>query len=111
MKREIVVFFLFVSSLSFAQEYKMWYQNSAGKVWEKALPVGNGFIGGMVYGNTEEERIDLNETSFWSGGSYATSPTLNKDSLEKLRSLVLSEKYKEAEKMANRVLFSHGSHG
>ncbi len=111
MKRVIVVFFLFVSSLSFAQEYKMWYQNPAGKVWEKALPLGNGFIGGMVYGNTEEERIDLNETSFWSGGPYATSPTLNRDSLEKLRSLVFSEKYKEAENMANRVLFSHGSHG
>jgi alpha-L-fucosidase 2 len=34
----------------------------------KALPLGNGRIGAMVYGNYPDERIDLNECTFWSSG-------------------------------------------
>ncbi len=34
----------------------------------KALPLGNGRIGAMVYGNYPDERIDLNEATFWSSG-------------------------------------------
>ena len=39
------------------------YQQPAQNWWE-ALPLGNGFIGAMVYGGTLHERIDLNETTF-----------------------------------------------
>ncbi|MBJ6362544.1 glycoside hydrolase N-terminal domain-containing protein [Paenibacillus sp. GCM10012307] len=35
--------------------------------WTEALPIGNGRLGGMVYGTVEEERIDLNEDTLWSG--------------------------------------------
>ena len=45
------------------------YQQPARNWWE-ALPLGNGFIGAMVYGGTTHERIDLNETTFWSGSPY-----------------------------------------
>ena len=37
-------------------------------VWTDALPVGNGHLGGMVFGGVSEERIQINEASFWSGG-------------------------------------------
>jgi len=37
--------------------------------WEKyGLPLGNGFIGAMLYGGTARERVQLNEHSLWSGG-------------------------------------------
>ena len=34
---------------------KLWYNKPSGKVWENALPIGNGRLGAMVYGNIEKE--------------------------------------------------------
>ncbi|MEJ0081894.1 MAG: glycoside hydrolase N-terminal domain-containing protein [Puia sp.] len=45
----------------------MWYDKPAGKIWEAALPLGNGRLAAMVYGNTDSECIKLNESSVWSG--------------------------------------------
>lgn len=36
--------------------------------WVEALPLGNGRIGAMVFGSVEDELIQLNEGSLWSGG-------------------------------------------
>jgi alpha-L-fucosidase 2 len=49
----------------------MWYDEPAEK-WEHALPVGNGRLGAMVFGRWGEERIQLNEETYWSGGPYST---------------------------------------
>ncbi len=49
----------------------MWYDSPAG-AWEEALPVGNGRLGAMVFGRFGEERIQLNEETYWSGGPYST---------------------------------------
>ena len=35
--------------------------------WLKALPLGNGALGAMVFGDVNKERIQLNEESMWSG--------------------------------------------
>ena len=47
----------------------LFYKKKA-KAWEEALPVGNGRIGAMVFGNLKTERIALNEDSLWSGFYY-----------------------------------------
>ena len=47
--------------------WKIWYTHPADK-WENALPVGNGRLGAMVFGKTDEEEIQLNEDTYWSGG-------------------------------------------
>ncbi|RFM28502.1 glycoside hydrolase family 95 protein [Deminuibacter soli] len=47
---------------------QLWYKQPAGKVWEAALPVGNGRLGAMVYGNPGAELLKLNESTVWSGG-------------------------------------------
>ncbi len=47
----------------------IWHTEYA-EIWEDALPVGNGRLGAMVYGGVEEERIQLNEDTYWSGGPY-----------------------------------------
>jgi len=49
----------------------LWYDRPA-TAWEEALPVGNGRLGAMVFGKHGEERIQLNEETFWSGGPYST---------------------------------------
>ena len=47
----------------------LWYDKPAEK-WLDASPIGNGLIAGMVYGKTAQERIALNESSFWSGAPH-----------------------------------------
>ena len=54
------------TTLTFGKEYKLWY-NAPATVWEEALPIGNGRIGAMVYGNPLQEVYQLNEESIWSG--------------------------------------------
>lgn len=49
----------------------LWYESPA-ESWEEALPLGNGRLGAMVFGKHDEERIQLNEETLWSGGPYST---------------------------------------
>ena len=56
---------------------RLWYDEPA-KLWMlEALPIGNGHMGGMVFGGTAEETIQFNEKTLWSGGPGASG--LNKD--------------------------------
>lgn len=81
------------------KESVLWYNDPAAD-FNSALPVGNGRIGGMIYGRPEKELIELNEDSVWSGGKRNR---LNPDALEGLkevRHLLSEEKIPEAEKLA-----------
>ncbi len=81
------------------KESVLWYNDPAAD-FNSALPVGNGRIGGMIYGRPEKELIELNEDSVWSGGKRNR---LNPDALEGLkevRQLLSEEKILEAEKLA-----------
>ena len=81
------------------KESVLWYNDPAAD-FNSALPVGNGRIGGMIYGRPEKELIELNEDSVWSGGKRNR---LNPDALEGLkevRQLLSEEKIPEAEKLA-----------
>lgn len=53
---------------------RLWYDKPAS-IWLEALPVGNGRLGGMVYGGTQSDQIQLNEDSFWSGGPHNNNST------------------------------------
>jgi alpha-L-fucosidase 2 len=64
----LVLFSLFIPVYGYAQSaLKLWYAAPA-RQWVEALPVGNGHIGGMVFGGVEEEVIQLNESTLYSGG-------------------------------------------
>ena len=68
--------------------------------FNSALPVGNGRIGGMIYGRAENELIQLNEDSIWSGGlRHRVNPDA-KEGLAEVRSLILSGDIPAAEKAA-----------
>ena len=60
-----------IDNMSFDPSTLLWYATPA-KAWEEALPVGNGRLGAMVFGKNSEERIQLNEETYWSGGPYST---------------------------------------
>lgn len=80
---------------------KLWYSQPAAKrEWNEALPIGNGSLGGMVFGDAKNEQIQLNEETVWYG---AKKDRINKDALSylpKIRKLVFDGKLKEAERLA-----------
>lgn len=57
--------------MTFDPSTLLWYSAPA-TAWEEALPVGNGRLGAMFFGANSEERIQLNEDTYWSGGPYST---------------------------------------
>ena len=58
---------LLPASAGVSQSLRLWYNKPASQ-WVEALPVGNGHIGGMIFGGVEEELIQLNESTLYSGG-------------------------------------------
>ncbi|WP_050954071.1 glycoside hydrolase family 95 protein [Paenibacillus lactis] len=81
-----------------SRSYKLWYDKPAS-VWEEALPLGNGRLGAMVFGGIQEERIQWNEDTLWSGFPRDTNNYEALRYLQAARELIASEKYAEAEKL------------
>src|SRR5688572_11581676 len=101
MKNLSLFFLLWVPVIGFSQSnqhLKLWYKEPAGKVWENALPIGNGRMGAMVYGNVEKETIQLNEHTVWSGGPNRNDNPLALDSLAIMRRLIFEGRQKDAER-------------
>lgn len=90
---------------------KLWYDKPAGDTWENALPIGNGRLGGMVYGNVAKETIQLNEHTVWSGSPNRNDNPDALAALPAIRQLIFDGKQKEAEQLANKVILSKTSHG
>lgn len=76
----------------------LWYKNPA-KDWNEALPVGNGRIGGMVFGRTGHEIIQLNEESIWSGPYRDRNNRSCRANLPKIRELLKSGHPQEAQEL------------
>src|ERR1035437_740639 len=103
-----------LSSLSPAQSpvtrtagEELWYNKPAGR-WLEALPVGNGRLGGMVYGGVQMERIALSESTAWSGAP--ATGEVNPDAsthLDEIRQLFFAGKYDEAQKLCGKYLPGH----
>ena len=81
----------------------LWY-NQPAKVWEEALPIGNGRLGAMVFGNPFHETIQLNEESLWSGAPINSNNPAAREHLDKIRELVLDHNYVEANNLVARYM-------
>jgi alpha-L-fucosidase 2 len=114
MEKGALICLLFMTTIGFSQHrqtLKLWYNQPSGNAWENALPIGNGRLGAMVYGNVENEVIQLNEHTVWSGSPNRNDNSLALDSLAVIRQLIFDGKQKEAERIANRVIITKKSHG
>ena len=82
---------------------KLWYERPAS-IWEEALPVGNGFIGAMIYGGVEEELIQLNEGTLWSGGPQKSTINANAwTHLQPLREALDNNDYESAHSLSRKM--------
>lgn len=91
-------------------DLKLWYPVPAQK-WEEALPVGNGRLGAMVFGNPVDELIQLNENTIWAGSPNRNDNPDALQALPKIRQLIFEGKYLEAQDLANQKVISKKSHG
>jgi alpha-L-fucosidase 2 len=77
-------------------ELRLWYDRPA-TIWEEALPLGNGMTGAMVFGGIQQERLQLNNSTLWSGypqpGNNPEAPKY----LPLLRKAVFEGRYKQAD--------------
>jgi alpha-L-fucosidase 2 len=88
---------------SVPSEWLLWYKQPA-KIWTDALPVGNGRLGAMVFGGINEERLQLNADTLWSGHPRDWNNPHASEVLPEVRRLVLQEhKYKEADGICRRM--------
>ncbi|OAX51043.1 glycoside hydrolase family 95 protein [Paenibacillus sp. AD87] len=85
------------------KENRLWYRQPATR-WEEALPIGNGRLGGMVYGGASDEQIQLNEDTLWSGFPRDTIQYSSQRYLKQTRELIMSGQYSEAEQLLNREM-------
>src|SRR5919199_2701494 len=105
---------LLTTSVGFSQtkpSLKLWYNKPAAQVWENALPIGNGRLGAMVYGNVAQETIQLNEHTVWSGSPNRNDNPDALAALPEIRQLIFDGKQKEAEQLANKAIITKKAHG
>lgn len=91
-------------TISNSEQLKLWYSKPSQK-WVEALPVGNGKIGAMVFGGVEEELLQLNESSLWSGGPVKTNVNPESQSyLQQVREALLKEEdYTKANQLTKKM--------
>jgi len=84
-----------------SQDLKLWYKQPAVK-WTEALPIGNGRIGAMIFGGIENDRIQFNEETLWTGEPRSYSRPGAYKYLDTIRQLLFAGKQKEAEALAEK---------
>jgi len=83
----------------------LWYDKPAAE-WTESLPLGNGRIGAMVYGETENETIQFNEETLWSGQPHDYANPGAHNYLEEIRQLLWEGKQDEAHELGNQQFMS-----
>ncbi|WP_086851009.1 glycosyl hydrolase family 95 catalytic domain-containing protein [Amycolatopsis kentuckyensis] len=82
----------------------LWYDKPAGTEWLRALPIGNGRLGAMVFGNTDTERLQLNEDTVWAGGPHDYSNTQGAGALSQIRQLVFANQWTQAQSLIDQKM-------
>jgi alpha-L-fucosidase 2 len=94
---------LFTTQIHAQNNLTLWYKQPA-RNWNEALPIGNGRIGAMIFGRPENELIQLNEQTLWSGGPVNRNPNPEASKhLQEVRDALFAEDYVKAEKLTKQL--------
>ena len=80
------------------------------KDWNEALPIGNGFLGAMVFGKIGTERLQINEDSVWTGSFMERVNPDARENYPKVRELLLNGEIEQAELLAERSMYATYPH-
>jgi alpha-L-fucosidase 2 len=115
-KKYVVFVLLAVNSFAVAQTkkadktLKLWYDRPAAN-WNEALPIGNGRLAAMVFGNPAKEQLQLNEETVWSGGPNTNVTAASGAAIPQLRKLIFEGKFEEAQALADVEMFPKKNSG
>ncbi|MFM9442327.1 glycosyl hydrolase family 95 catalytic domain-containing protein [Streptomyces acidiscabies] len=87
-----------------AGDLALWYDKPAGTDWLRALPIGNGRLGAMVFGNIDTERLQLNEDTVWAGGPYDSANTRGAANIAEIRRRVFADQWGPAQDLINQTM-------
>ncbi len=105
MKQKMLIALLMTTLASAAQPLSLQYSQPATE-WAEALPVGNGRLGGMIFGDPQREHIQFNEDSLWTGQPQDYQLRGAAKFLPELRRLLFAGQQDEAEELANEHFMS-----
>jgi len=88
-----------------SRQYVLHFARPAA-TWPDALPVGNGRLGAMVFGNPAMDRVQLNEESIWDGERRDRNNPKAAEAVSKIRELLFAGKIAEAEALATTDMLS-----
>ena len=111
LKLSLVCMAIIASTDLKAQQAPVLWYDSQAEYWEEALPLGNGRLGAMVYGNPVNEEIQLNEETISAGAPYKNYNPETKNYLSEIRQLIFEGKYPEAQTLAGERLLSKNGFG
>jgi alpha-L-fucosidase 2 len=89
------------------QNHRTWYKQPAGDEFTEAIPIGNGMMGAMIYGNVPVERISLNEGTVWSGGPGNNNKPGAHAYLGQVRQCLFRGDYITAEKLVSEHMIGY----
>ena len=107
MKRNLFITLCCIVSIALSaqqQDCRLWYDKPA-KDWNEALPVGNGRLGAMVYGDYRRETIQLNEESLWAGAK-SDANAASADKLPEIQQLLLNGEIGKAVELSEKYMKS-----
>ena len=88
----------------------MWYDRPA-VLWTEALPLGDGRLGAMMFGNPLQEHLQLNEETMWAGNPNNNYNPEAAEWIPKIRQLVFEGRYREAQDLCTRYVKSPTNQG
>jgi alpha-L-fucosidase 2 len=108
MRRTLFLIIIVLLDIKFSagqdmQELKLWY-NRPAENWNEALPLGNGRLGAMVFGNPEKEHLQLNEETVWAGGPHNNINPESKPYIAEVRNLLFAGEYRKAQDLADEFI-------
>lgn len=112
-KYSLLYILILIYSLTFSawgnSPLKLWYSKPAS-IWVEALPIGNSRMGAMIFGGVNQEKIQLNDETFWAGGPHSNNNPEGIKHLQEIRNLIFEGKEKEAEQMIDQYYLTphHG---
>lgn len=89
---------------------RLWYDRPA-REWVEALPLGNGNLGAMVFGDPRHEIFQLNEETVWGGSPHNNVNPAARDALPRIRQLLFEGRNAEAQALCGPAICSQGANG
>lgn len=112
MKKSILLLFLIANcSLLSAQNVHDLRYYTPATTWTEALPIGNGRLGGMIFGKPNVDQIQLNEETIWGGSPNNNANPDAKEWLPKIREMVWNGDYRQAQDQGSAHVQSKTNHG